>query len=651
MAVEGVKGVIWWVDDREHSVYLSVALVWPRIGRGSFSCQVGIPPANLKNELNSVPRLDKGQAVSAAETFCEWVGTPSGVELRILPGAPSFVPFTCTDYVNEEAGASTAEGNDAAAPSDAKAIGSSETSGSPRRSPDGDGGNFWAQTRPKDATDGMVRGLSTAGAGIAGGLATVVATPAMMGKQGGVSGFVKGLGVGILGGVAMATVGTACGVAQIGRGILQIPKAHRARREEKVWDQELGQWVHLDLCALEREMADRGEEGEEGARPSGSNADKKVADTEFYDLLQVSTGATASEIKKAYYKQAKLCHPDKHAGDAEATAKFQKLSMAYQVLSDPEARERYDRDGPAGMEQKQVTMDPVMFFNLLFGSQRFVPWTGELNIAMQADHFAKVAEQETEDDGLNDDSGPVLKLRQLRREVECACRLREKLQRLVYGRDPEGFEEQMRLEAHVLAEAQFGPELLVTLGEMYQLRAEIYLANELDGRFSLSKRMASVKHTRLKMRHGMEFYKNAASSLMRAKKVYNAASTLRKPVKDGEEPEEPTEEEAKKVEAAMEEALPTFLQTAYAYVVRDIDNTMKEVGRKLLQDMSVPWQIRIRRAQALRALGLIFVQEGLRASSPQAEGEAARSGLGSEERAAEARAVLQEALLGAMREK
>merc|ERR1719343_1451348 len=170
----------------------------------------------------------------------------------------------------------------------------------------------------------------------------------------------------------------------------------------------------------------------EGGGSKSSDA-VAVADTEYYDLLKVSTGATPSEIKKAYYKEARQCHPDKNPGDEAATAKFQQLSKVYQVLSDPELRKKYDKEGKAAMEEDQKTMqmDPTVFFSLLFGSERFLPWTGELNIAMQADHFMKVSEKAEQEDG--DPLGPAdlnsrqaMQRRQLRREVQCAVHLREK---------------------------------------------------------------------------------------------------------------------------------------------------------------------------------------------------------------------------------
>merc|ERR1740121_1588031 len=96
-------------------------------------------------------------------------------------------------------------------------------------------------------------------------------------------------------------------------------------------------------------------------------------------------------------------------------------------------------------------------------------------------------------------------------------------------------------------------------------------------------------------------------------KVHDVATKLQP--KEGEEADE--EQQRKIVEEALDEALPIFLQTAWAAVVTDIDGTIKEVGRKLLKDKSVSWQIRVRRAQALQRLGEIFMEEGAKAESGQ----------------------------------
>ncbi|MGB2404562.1 MAG: molecular chaperone DnaJ [Flavobacteriaceae bacterium] len=74
---------------------------------------------------------------------------------------------------------------------------------------------------------------------------------------------------------------------------------------------------------------------------------------DFYDILGLSKGATASEIKKAYRKKAIEYHPDKNPGDAKAEANFKKAAEAYEILSDPDKKARYDQYGHAAFEGGQ----------------------------------------------------------------------------------------------------------------------------------------------------------------------------------------------------------------------------------------------------------------------------------------------------------
>ena len=68
---------------------------------------------------------------------------------------------------------------------------------------------------------------------------------------------------------------------------------------------------------------------------------------DYYEVLGVSRDATEEAIKKAYRKLALKWHPDQHQGDGKesAEAKFKQVSEAYEVLSDPEKRQKYDRFG------------------------------------------------------------------------------------------------------------------------------------------------------------------------------------------------------------------------------------------------------------------------------------------------------------------
>ena len=66
---------------------------------------------------------------------------------------------------------------------------------------------------------------------------------------------------------------------------------------------------------------------------------------DYYEVLGVSKTATADEIKKAYRKKAIQYHPDRNPGDKEAEEKFKEAAEAYDVLSNPEKRSRYDQYG------------------------------------------------------------------------------------------------------------------------------------------------------------------------------------------------------------------------------------------------------------------------------------------------------------------
>jgi DnaJ-class molecular chaperone len=139
----------------------------------------------------------------------------------------------------------------------------------------------------------------------------------------------------------------------------------------------------------------RADDAEERSQ-SGFVAGRSVKETRFYDILGVSPDTPPAGLKKAYYKAAVRCHPDKNPGernpvgfffavgfrwlqlnsphknihssadDPEAHAKFQDLSKAYNVLSDDAARARYDELGESGIaEQAQAQFDAMLFFRSL----------------------------------------------------------------------------------------------------------------------------------------------------------------------------------------------------------------------------------------------------------------------------------------------
>ena len=96
---------------------------------------------------------------------------------------------------------------------------------------------------------------------------------------------------------------------------------------------------------------------------------------DYYDVLGVSREAGRAEIKKAFRKEARACHPDVNPDDPECEARFKELAEAYEVLSDADSRAAYDRYGFDGLRGRPMTdFDHVSFqdlFSVFFGGGMF----------------------------------------------------------------------------------------------------------------------------------------------------------------------------------------------------------------------------------------------------------------------------------------
>lgn len=98
---------------------------------------------------------------------------------------------------------------------------------------------------------------------------------------------------------------------------------------------------------------------------------------DYYDTLGLQKGATADEIKSAYRKMAMQYHPDRNPDNVEAEGKFKEAAEAYEVLSDPDKRSRYNQFGHAGMRggqdyhQYSNINDIFSAFGDIFGQSMF----------------------------------------------------------------------------------------------------------------------------------------------------------------------------------------------------------------------------------------------------------------------------------------
>ncbi len=99
-----------------------------------------------------------------------------------------------------------------------------------------------------------------------------------------------------------------------------------------------------------------------------------MAKQDYYEILGINKGASVSEIKKAYRKKALQYHPDKNPDDKAAEEKFKQAAEAYEVLSDPDKKSRYDQfghqafDGAGGFGGGGMNMDDIFSqFGDIFG--------------------------------------------------------------------------------------------------------------------------------------------------------------------------------------------------------------------------------------------------------------------------------------------
>jgi len=371
-------------------------------------------------------------------------------------------------------------------------------------------GQIFSTRRPRDVCAGAASAVKSVGKALALGVAVLIAAPAAaaynqnneddppprqpqqstMARLGTVA---AGVGAGIAGAVLLPLAGAIVGLVQVVRGAWNTPSAvYHCVTGDQVWDSDDREWRDKQRYILAEEAAKvRAEAEAEGievptALLMGSSStttsggtpsrrpSRKVASLEYYDLLQIASDASGAQIKKAYYKQARNCHPDKCGDDPDAASAFQALSHAYQVLSDPQLRAAYDRDGAEATNDVGFQYDPAVFFGALFGSQLFEPFVGELALAQisatltkrggAADAAARAMRaQPSADQPVDDDMSKAIGLglaevrshgtvKQRGREVALATTLAASLQSYVDG-DESTFGAWALNEAHDLAVA------------------------------------------------------------------------------------------------------------------------------------------------------------------------------------------------------
>ena len=510
--------------------------------------------------------------------------------------------------------------------------------------------SLFSTRRPKDGWAGLSSGLKSIGKGTLAGAASLVAQPIAGAQENGVKGFFGGLATGVASAVALPVTGICVGAYQMSRGVANSVEAVNASKQGMQWDNEKREWIFYYLDKDKEEVEKREAELKSGAGKTASGDavgstdinEKKVKDREYYDLLGVPTNASAGEIKKAYYKEARKCHPDKCPDDPEAATKFQALGHAYQILSNEQTRTAYDKNGKPETNSADANLaneiDPLVFFAVMFGSHLVEPYIGELWIATTADTLMKDAmeqqqsmdmENMTEEDAAKflaskSASSEEMMLKQRKREVKCALNLREKIIPFMEAKEKDDimvFKASIAKEASKIVSTSFGATFLVTIGFALEVEAEEYLGVQTSalGMGAMNARSRRFRKTTANNWKIMGAGINAATTGRKAMKEVEAAQKQleeKKAMKESGEGEadgddnEMDAEQAKMAAQKLEETIPALLELAWAINIRDISRTLKSACKKLFSDAEATLETRIRRAEAVRLLGSEFYTIG-----------------------------------------
>ncbi|KAF9064958.1 X-domain of DnaJ-containing-domain-containing protein [Rhodocollybia butyracea] len=332
---------------------------------------------------------------------------------------------------------------------------------------------------------------------------------------------------------------------------------------------------------------------------------ERPLETGYYDILGVSVTASTDEIKKAY----------------RGEERFKSIAIAYQTLSDPDLRSKYNEFGPKESAPEGGYVDPEEVFSAIFGGERFVGIIGQISLARDMKAALQEAEEAEETAGedanriqdgkskgkiLSEEEKAKKEEKDRKKAAERAAARAERVNKLVenlerklgiFAESAVGINDEdvtrswrtiCELEAEDLSKESYGPELLQAIGFTYASKAKHFLAtnqtflgvggwlHNVQGKYHVFSETVSTLRAAIEL-------KAVFDQIQAAEKAGNLSP-----------------EERKKLE---EQAAEKGLQALFKGAKLEIDSILREVCDRVLEDPNISREKAVFRAAALQILG------------------------------------------------